>query len=107
MRVGLRNVTKGAKYQSAGAEVVMFDLSDPATFPAALENISRVFFVLPFMAKPRPSGDAFIAACEDARVECFVKLSGDAADKTSDIPMISAVCICVFLSFLIFLSYMG
>jgi uncharacterized protein YbjT (DUF2867 family) len=77
-----RNQKEAAALRQLGAQVVALDYAQPATFAAALDGVSKVFY----LTLPGPEDDArepgFVAAMQQAGVAHVVKLSvWEAADE--------------------------
>lgn len=73
LKCAVRNVERSRQSFGDQFSFVHLDLSDPSTFPGALEGIKRIFLMYP------PAGDIqferFIAAAKDAGIKHIVYLS--------------------------------
>jgi len=72
---GVRTPEKARRQWSAAAEYAPFDFHDPATFPAALAGVDRLFLIAPH-ADPVPSVQGLLRAAAGADVQRVVFSSG-------------------------------
>lgn len=71
---------------ATGAEPVIFDFEDPATFPAALEGVDRVFLMRPPHMGDAAAFEPFLGAMRDAGVRQVVFLSLLGVERNPVVP---------------------
>ncbi len=76
VRALVRDPSKAAALQEAGAELVVGDMDQPSTLSPALADVRRVFLVSPMDLRVEERERAVIAAAQAAGVESAIKLYG-------------------------------
>src|SRR5437763_15878744 len=76
VRALVRERSRGAELEAAGAELVVADTDRPETLPRALDGVKRVFLVSPVDGRIDVREPAVTAAAEGAGVELVIKLYG-------------------------------
>ena len=76
VRALVRERSRGAELEAAGAELVVADTDRPETLPRALDGVKRVFLVSPMDGRIDVRERAVTEAAEGAGVELVIKLYG-------------------------------
>lgn len=84
-RALVRDPAKKAGLEAQGIDVVAGDLREPATLPAALEGVGKVFVVTPLVPDQVEMRAALIAAAKAAGVRHMVMSTGIGADPQAPV----------------------
>ena len=76
VRALVRDRSRGARLEAAGAELAVADMDRPESLPAALQGVQRVFIVSPMDGRIEARETAITTAARAAGVELVVKLYG-------------------------------
>jgi uncharacterized protein YbjT (DUF2867 family) len=83
VRVGVRDMSKGEHLKKMGAEVVLMDYTNPASFKEAMKGVERIVMI-PSKDKDlmKPSVE-FIESARSSGVKFILKLSSIGSDSKS------------------------
>lgn len=84
VKAGVRNTRKATGLKGDNIELVKFDFLEPATYPALLEGVDKVFLIIPVLADQVEITRNFVKVAKEKKVKKLVLLSGLGADMESE-----------------------
>jgi uncharacterized protein YbjT (DUF2867 family) len=87
VRAAVHSPAKAATLSGAGAEVVVFDLTDPATVRVAMVGVERVFFLSPFVEEFVAPFRGALEAAREAGVRHAVRVSAIGANAQGKVAL--------------------